>query len=74
MVHARLLVCHGVARDIAWRRKGSKCRRAYTGEQRKEETCERREERNPGSQKVLSGEAKGGKEIEAARRKPAQDW
>lgn len=41
MVHARLLVCYGLVRDIAWRRKGSKCRRAK--ERKKRARGEKRE-------------------------------
>jgi len=66
-VHARLLVCHGVARDIAWRRKGSKCRGAHG----------RKKGRNArggeGGARV-HGDVGGEGEIEAVRHKPAQDW
>lgn len=57
-----VLVCHGVARDIAWCRKGSKCRRAHG----------RKKGRNARRWGGNSGSRRG--EIEAARRKPARDW
>lgn len=62
-----MLVCHGVARDIAWRRKGSKCRGARGRKKG-------RNAREGGTVVRVHGDAGGEGEIEAVRHKPAQDW